>query len=56
MGLKENADKISKIVINTSTEERGILFGEIAKCLRQQGQNFSGSLFEDISVKYGTPE
>ena len=52
--LVPDAKQISKLILNTPTEERGDLFILIADELSHYyGQNYTAHLFKTIGVEYG---
>jgi len=51
--IKDDAKKISDILIETNTDVRGNLFLEVFNNLVDEGQGFTASLFLQMSSEYG---
>jgi len=51
--IMASADKIAHMINDINTDYRGNLYWEIAKFLRNEGQNYTAILFEKMAQEYG---
>ena len=52
----ERAKEIAAIIKCVDTDDRGLLFLEIASNLRANSQHFTASLFKKMADRYGYPD
>lgn len=53
--LIESGDKIAEIIIATRTEDRGLLFLEVERRLKEKTQFCTAMYFKGIAEDYGYP-
>jgi len=53
--LKEKAHAICAVITATNTDDRGLLFLEVADKLTLESQGFTAELFRIIGIRYRVP-
>ena len=53
--MESQAAQIARWIIDTDTDDRGILLNRIALKLEEESQYYTAGLFKLVADKYGTP-